>query len=154
MMPPFPLGGDSPQEPERIDPVPPDEPSDEDSRDFPEQSSVDLTDSLVLPWYFRFIWVFANLVMVGSAFLFGVSIIFLALTFFSSAQTFERAANVAAAMAWTVSGLVVVLACALILLVHDMAVSFRSLRNLPNQSQRHAEALRKALRRDREGPNP
>jgi hypothetical protein len=108
--------------------------------DFPEEDSRDLAVSAPeLPWFFRFIWLFVHGVIILSAVIFAVGMLALVAAWLNTDAT---SSVLAAALTWTLYGLTVVFVCAAMLLLHDMAVSFRSLRVLADLSERRAEALR------------
>src|SRR5437870_4929114 len=78
----------------------------------------------VEPWYFRFIWAFAHLVLVVSAIVFGVAILALGISWLSAP---DKSQVLLATLSWVAWELSVLFACAAILLFLDMARSFRSL---------------------------
>jgi hypothetical protein len=113
--------------------------------DLPDEPAAEESEGVVEaePWYFTFIWFFAHLILILSLAVFGIGLL-LSLAFLLTQR--EPAlfwGGTLSLLAWE---LTVIFGCALILLVMDMARSFRALRTLERRSDRQTRALRAIAR--------
>jgi hypothetical protein len=95
------------------------------------------------PWYFTFIWFFAHLILILSLVVFGIGLLLSAALLLTQREPTLFWGTTLSLLAWE---LTVIFGCALILLVLDMARSFRALRTLERRSDRQTRALRAIAR--------